>query len=123
MSKVERLDFVEMNAVQTQRQINMGALWSIGAQNFRYFTNALVFDAKIHPRKADGTRYASARKMEVKIQLTSADLYYVKVTYLKKNGYMIPDVVTHFECDDLYADNLSAVMLSLDNGDDKKWML
>lgn len=100
-------------ATTIKRQITPGSLMAVGAHDFRNTrTNegspALIFKARILPMKADGTRASQPRIMHVLIALI-ADEYLVRVTYIK-NGKL----VTHFERDRVYADQLPYLILALD---------
>ena len=90
-------------------QIDKQVLMSLGASDFRHMSAGIMFSARILPmtQKGRGTR---ARVMTVMITLGLSDTYKVKVSYAKGRF----DRVTHFEESGVYADQLNALLLSLD---------
>ena len=90
-------------------QIDKRVLMSLGMSNLSHFADGIMFDARILPmtKKGRGTR---ARVMSVMVTLDASDTYSVKVSYAKGRF----DRVTHFEESGIYADELNALLLSLD---------
>lgn len=105
-----------------RQQITPGVLMSLGAHDLgsahmahekgEPMLPSLVFKALILPFNKNGKRSERARKMYVIISLTPADTYEITVTY---NGNARgPGRTDHYHATDVYAEDLSRIMLSLD---------
>lgn len=105
-----------------RQQITPGVLMSLGAHDIGSARMAhqrggpmlpsLVFKALILPFNKNGERSERARKMYVIVSLTPADTYEITVTY---NGTVAgPGRTDHYHATDVYAEDLSRIMLSLD---------
>lgn len=112
----ERAERVAEIAVEIKRQIGPGSLMSLGAHDFRAAgpvvsgeRGGLDFAVRVLPFRADGTRGTAPRIMRCRVTLTGADDYKVRVAYLNRHN-----IVTHYEGDGFYADQLPALMLALD---------
>lgn len=94
-------------------QIGMGSLMPLGAHAFYYGEpDALQFKARILPyRKGQEykVRAAAPRIMTVRVELSPLDTYNITVTYTRQG-----ERVCHFEERNVYAEDLSRVMLALD---------
>lgn len=105
-----------------RKQITPGVLMSLGAHDIGSAHMAhqqggpmlpsLVFKALILPFNKNGERSERARKMYVIVSLTPADTYEITVTY--NGNAQGPGRTDHYHATDVYADDLSRVMLSLD---------
>lgn len=106
-------------------QIGIGVLMSLGASAIRHGNVAmvpgatplpsLIFNARILPFTKGGKRGSAPRSMLVVVGLNERDLYDVLVTY-KQHGdrYGMKPPVVHFEADDVFCDDLAALLLALD---------
>lgn len=94
-------------------QIERGSLWALGAGKVSAVLvddmPGLSFPARILPFRADGTRASRPRVMKVEVLLNGLDLYDVRVTW--RQG---AEIRTHFQLRNVYAEDLTALMLSLD---------
>lgn len=108
-----------------RQQIEGGVLMALGGHDFRYgrvcaFREApalpsLIFNARILPMTKAGKRSTAPRTMQVVVSLNGADLYDVRVTYHQRGDrYGAKPSVVHYEADDVYAEDLSRLLLSLD---------
>lgn len=105
-----------------RKQITPGVLMSLGAHDIGSAHMAhqqggpmlpsLVFKALILPFNKNGERSERARKMYVIVSLTPADTYEITVTY--NGNAQGPGRTDHYHATDVYAEDLSRVMLSLD---------
>ena len=100
------------------RQIERGVLMSLGAHNFRYGADDMVFDARILPFTKEGKRAGQPRIMAVQIKLNGLDYYDIAVKYYrtsrKSMGYGSADLVTHYEVTNVDVSILSRILLALD---------
>lgn len=106
-----------MDARLTLAQITKGCLWSVGASDIRMFSDAVLFKARIHPRRQDGKRASAARVMDVQITLGGDDLYRVSVRYFVKASLQ---TVTHWEGTGIYGEDMARLFLSFDSGTESR---
>jgi len=104
-------------AATIKRQIGPGTLMSLGAHDFRAAApvthteqGGLDFAVRVLPFRADGTRGTAPRIMRCRVTLTGADDYTIRVAYLGRSRA----IVTHYEGDLVYADQLPRLLLALD---------
>ena len=98
-----------------RQQITVGVFMSLGATDLmadRVHVKApdydtLTFRARILDEKHN------KRIMRVQVTLDPSDTYSIKVTYPKRGDPFT--MVTHFETDDIYNDQLAEVLLRLDS--------
>ena len=105
-----------------RQQITPGVLMSLGAHDIGAAHLAhkqggprlpsLVFRALILPFNKNGERSERARKMYVIVSLTPADTYEITVTY--NSNAQGSGRTDHYHATDVYAEDLSRIMLSLD---------
>lgn len=106
-------------------QIGAGVFMSLGASGLRSGSMAhtkggptlpsLIFQARILPFNKNGERSERARKMYVIVSLTPADTYEITVTYNANVGNgRGPDRTDHYHATDVYAEDLSRILLALD---------
>lgn len=105
-----------------RHQITPGVLMSLGAHDIGAgriaheqggpMLPSLIFKALILPFNKNGERSERARKMFVIVSLTPADTYEITVTY--NGNAQGPGRTDHFHATDVYAEDLSRLMLSLD---------
>lgn len=106
-------------AATIRTQIGTNALISLGAHHMRSGTIAhtkgqrglpsLIFKARILPFKKDGQRAQAPRNMFVIVSLTVRDTYVITVSYQARG-----ERVDHYHATDVYAEDLSRIMLALD---------
>jgi hypothetical protein len=119
---------MDYSVVETmRRQITNGVLMSLGAHELSSYVthgadkvglerrpDTLTFKARILPSATAGR----PRIMRVTVTLDPSDTYSVLVTYSKSkrqpNGAPGSVLVTHKEWENIYADSLATVLLSLD---------
>lgn len=98
-----------------RQQIGTGVFMSLGARNLGSFTDAttgnpgLAFQATILPFNKTGARADRGRTMRVRVTLTPADLYDVRVDYSHRG-----ETKTHHEATDIDAFALRSHLLALD---------
>lgn len=106
-----------------RQQITAGVLFSLGAHNFHAIHTpagapALKFTARILPFNKNGQRGEAPRNMNVVVALNARDLYDITVTYDKTSRslhtYGQVTTTTHYQAENIDADALSRLMLSLD---------
>jgi hypothetical protein len=97
-------------ATVIRSQIGIGTFMTLGAHNLGYMTTeagnpAFVFTALIIP-----TGQQAPRKMIVSVEYQPSDLYGISVYYIDRHG----ERKTHFELDDVYAEDLNGILFKLD---------
>jgi hypothetical protein len=104
-------------AVTIKQQIGPMVLMSLGAHNFLAASptvsgerGGLDFAVRVLPMRADGKRGTAPRIMRCRVTLTAMDDYKVRVAYLGRGK----SIVTHFETDGVFADQLPNLLLALD---------
>jgi hypothetical protein len=101
-----------------RNQIGLGALMTVGARHFVLHDEAVVsMTASIHPRIKDGRRGSSARNMEIRVSLGFDDLYRISVRYPARGT---KEIITHWEMDGIYNDDLARIFVSLDSGTESR---
>lgn len=96
-----------------RRQITVGVLMSLGASDLmadREHVKAPLYDTLVFRARILDKNH-NKRIMRVRVVLDPSDTYSIKVTYPKRGTR---EEVVHFEVDDIYNDQLAAVLLRLD---------
>lgn len=108
-----------------RQQIGLGVLWSLGATALHYGTEKngnpfLGMAVRILPYRKDGKRGSRPRVMRLRVELTPADLYDITVEYTQRNRHTGDyEKITHFTATDVYCDQLSRLLLTLDSDSDR----
>ena len=95
-------------------QIERGVLMSLGAHNFRFGEDNLVFDARILPFTKEGKRAGQPRIMAVQVKLNGLDYYDIAVKYYSRPRKGVGELVTHYETTNVDVSQLSRLLLALD---------
>lgn len=111
-------DAAPMHFKTMRNQIGTGALMTVGARNFVILDDAIVtMTASIHPRIKNGRRGQAARNMEIRVSLGFDDLYRISVRYPARST---KEIITHWEMDGIYGDDLARIFVSLDSGTESR---
>ena len=92
-----------------------GGFWtfaSLATKDFHALkegSGGLSFNALVMPFNRKGEREEKPVWMEARIELTPADLYHITFTYMRGR-----EKVIHFECDEIYFDQLQRLLIGLD---------
>lgn len=108
--------FRDMDPNVTMKQIGTMALMCVGAHKITGYKDALQMKVRILPYKKDGTRSDAPRIMTLTIKLGGDDLYWISVAYPNRG-----QLVTHFQAEGIYAEDLGRLFDDLDLGKEKGW--
>lgn len=98
-----------------RQQITVGVFMSLGATDLmadRVHVKAPDYDTLTFRARILDEQH-NKRVMRVRVTLDPSDTYSIKVTYAKRGDPLT--MVTHYEAEDIYNDQLASTLLALDS--------